>query len=362
MLKKIIKSILSDKSIARIVHFKRKYVDPIFLELVLRPLLALDYFLFPEKTNGKDILFDLSFNCSWGDKSIIFGSMAWLYEHGCNISILTGNWGQKTSINPKNYDPKKHLTKGKKFNKIRYLYHPMVEPVNFFKNIIAPTFNAEYFDLDTNQGSKSVLKQTYDRAISLDWKLMIGKPALETFQKKVSQFHYLIDSGLVNEDYKKVEIELKKTKNIILYATWDDSGKFKHLINECRGLNMPNKSFEKMVSLVKRIDNFCLKNPEYRIILFSKKAVDWEKILKSNYFDLRNFEDYNLSFSQAFYLVVNNSKASIGQTSSMMWWITCEKDVNHIVFTKHWKYSYLRNFKYFAKEGYEGPIERIFLV
>ncbi|MBN2152420.1 MAG: hypothetical protein JW839_13290 [Candidatus Lokiarchaeota archaeon] len=182
------------------------------------------------------------------------------------------------------------------------------------------------------------------------------------YRRKVSRFDYLIDKKLVTDAYKAVEAELAKTRNLLLYATWDDDGAFERLTDRRRGLGCTQRVFNKMVELVKRIDAYCIENQDCRIVLISKKAKDWEKILRSRYFDLRYFEQMGLSFSQSFHLAIANCVATLGQVSSMLIWFCYQENRNHLVFVDYpvQGSGYFHAFDYFAKNEYEGSIEALF--
>lgn len=155
------------------------------------------------------------------------------------------------------------------------------------------------------------------------------------FSEKVSQFTYKIRESLIDENFIKVDEELKKTKNIIVFATWDDNMKYEHTRHSdqrLRGLCFSNSKFEEMRKFIKEVDEFCVDNPNYRIILLSKKAQGWSQELKSNFFDLREFEQLGLNFSQALFLSIKNSIADIGQWCSMQTFLSFDENLKHLVY------------------------------
>ena len=48
---------------------------------------------------------------------------------------------------------------------------------------------------------------------------------------------------------------------------------------------------EKLLSFVRKLDNYAIETKKIKFVLASKKAVDWEVFLKSKFVDLRNFEE-----------------------------------------------------------------------
>ena len=71
---------------------------------------------------------------------------------------------------------------------------------------------------------------------------------------------------------------------------------------------------------------------KYQFILASKKAVDWDKFIKSEFIDLRNFEELNFSLSQMLYICQELSNYSINWPSTFSIWITNCSKIDHITF------------------------------
>lgn len=278
------------------------------------------------------ILYDLCNSGSWGDKSIILGEIAYtsLIE-GKEVSIATSNWN--------NYPrPGYDNRKSGMYSGRPYLYDPSKEPVDFFQNLIVPSLNiSKYYN-------ETPMDHSQFESVCVAGGCMAG-PYLD--KKEVSTFDYKILPELLNENFIKVESELKKTKNIVLCATYDVDCIYEQISDRLKGIDMPEERFEEMYRSIEKIDQYCLENPSYRIILINKKAVGWTKTLKSNYFDFRDFESFGLNFSQMFYLSASNCFSTVGQTSSMQLWLNYQSNRRHILFTNIGEF-YLRKLPYFS--------------
>ncbi len=284
-----------------------------------------------DATGGRNrVLFNLVSMGTWGDQSSALGYMAWLKGRGYSISILTGNWGNPPKDPQLPYDP----LADNRSRTIGYLsYHPHVEPVDFFRNIVAPTMDAAYQDIETGVGESDLFTRPYEKRLTLGYRNATPHYYWLRFIDEQARFDYKISSELVDENFTRIEDELRKTRNVVLYATWDMEQKHEAIDDRLWGYRIPRSRFDRMRELVLRIDRFCLEQPEHRIVLFSKKAVDWSKILRSRYLDLRDFEALGLSFAQAFYLCARNCVATVGQCSSMQLWFNFQKNIRSIVFT-----------------------------
>ena len=93
-----------------------------------------------------------------------------------------------------------------------------------------------------------------------------------------------------------------------------------------------NEDFNELLKFVKIIDDKILNGEKYQFILASKKAVDWDKFIKSEFIDLRNFEELNFSLSQMLYICQELSSYSINWPSTFSIWITNCSEINHITF------------------------------
>ena len=78
------------------------------------------------------------------------------------------------------------------------------------------------------------------------------------------------------------------------------------------------------------MDEYALKTGKIRFLLASKKAVDWNSFLKSEYLDLRNFEEYGFTLSQSLYAAQEIASATINWPSTYSIWITNCENIQHL--------------------------------
>lgn len=295
-----------------------------------------------ERKITRRILLDMrSPNGTWGDKSLSLGALRYYESLGDNITIISNFSCTSTGSLPETKDlSSADKLKNQKFD---YLYNPDKEPVDFFSNIIVPTFKCNYWDIGTNFRTKNFPE-------SEDYDTILDSTNCREFvwSKKSKQFDYRLEDSKKDSAYNYHAEILKKTTNIVLYANWDDEGIYCKPADRRRGLGMTRGLWERMTTSVRSIDNFCLKNPDHKIILFNKKAVGWSSFLKSEYIDFRNFENLGLSFSQAFELCVNNSIGSIGYWSSPQIWFNFAKGKKHIVYFVDKPWRVVRNISYYG--------------
>lgn len=280
----------------------------------------------------KKILYDLTHRGSWGDKSYSLGHIAYLVAQGNKVYVKTANWNAKQVEGE--YDPLNEFKKRPDLRK-GYTFNPKVEPVQFFSKLIVPSLGCEYYDVETGYKTQE-WSDSYDETYCPD-----GRQGQHNYftDKNSKRFEYKLSEDLKTESYYEVLSELKKTKNILLYTTWDENMDYVH--GYCRWLPVPQEAgfpilitkqiWEEIKEITKKIDDYCLKNKDCRIVLVSKRAKTWEKFLKSDFLNLRNFESRNLNIAQVIELLGNNASSSMGYTNSMNIWLNLsEKIKKHV--------------------------------
>ena len=112
-------------------------------------------------------------------------------------------------------------------------------------------------------------------------------------------------------------------------ANWDDQQAFEPQNDRTRGINYDPLEFHDMQRFVKELD--CLaKEQNFRILLASKKAADWPKILTSNFLDIRDFERLGFSMSQTIFIMQELGGISINWPNTMTLWMTNCKNILHL--------------------------------
>ena len=155
--------------------------------------------------------------------------------------------------------------------------------------------------------------------------------------KKFSSFRYLLAKKKMDKNVIDI---LKKYKNskkkILLSVLWDENKKFEILDDRLKGgpifKDNHEKTFKELKKFISNIDNRILKGENYQFILASKKAVDWERFIQSDYIDFRDFERLNLSLSQMIFICQELSDYSINWPSTFSIWISNCSNIKHITF------------------------------
>ena len=149
-------------------------------------------------------------------------------------------------------------------------------------------------------------------------------------------FRYKISPKLLSRDLIGFinDAKSKKVKYILISVSWDQKMKFEVKKDRLRGgpffkLGHEN-SFNHLLNYVKELDEFATKTNKIKFVLASKKAVDWEKFLKSDYLDLRNFEELGFTLSQCIYAIQEIVSCTINWPSTFSVWITNCSGIMHL--------------------------------
>ena len=112
---------------------------------------------------------------------------------------------------------------------------------------------------------------------------------------------------------------------------WDEGMVFEKQEDRLRGGPAGDDNrFAHLVSYVKSLDDYAVKHGNIQFVLTSKKAVDWSKLLKSDYIDIRNFETLGFSMAQSIYIAQELSDITINWPSTYSIWITNCSDILHL--------------------------------
>ena len=155
------------------------------------------------------------------------------------------------------------------------------------------------------------------------------KPASKGFSYKLSNKKNTKDV----QDFIKSNKE-DGVKNILISVLWDENMKFE--VNDDRLKGGPvykdnhEKDFANLKDYVKKLDDYAKKTGKIKFILASKKAVDWEGFLETEFIDLRNFEDLGFCMSQSIYIAQELSDVTINWPSTYSIWITNCLDKIHL--------------------------------
>jgi len=119
-------------------------------------------------------------------------------------------------------------------------------------------------------------------------------------------------------------------KYILISVLWDESMKFEKQADRLKGgPDFSELEFSKLKKYIQELDEFALTTGKIKFVLASKKAVDWENFLRSDFVDLRNFEELGFSLSQSIYLAQEICDVSLNWPSTYSIWITnCSKMIH----------------------------------
>ena len=162
---------------------------------------------------------------------------------------------------------------------------------------------------------------------------------LNKFKLKSEPINYSLPNS---EKFKKEPINslvkiFKGNFNLFFYPTFDLNCKYE---SEERKYGVISKeNFIKLKEIYLSIINEIDKNNynKFKIFIINKKAIDWP--VHECIYDLRNFENYNLTFSDILSLIDNYGNWSIGSEGTLMNYILLARNPKHIIITDntHWK-------------------------
>ena len=294
-----------------------------------------------------------------------------LRYRGYKVNIIAKNWDSKKIQTGLTYDAKNKIYRK---GNLKELYDPSVHPKDFFENLVVPTFsnlkylkNKEkktflyklittlnilfdpYYFSDLNfiplYAERIEKKRYFQQHLDCFSKmpnlynlivLIISFLSLKCFNKlKIYPasrgFRYKLNPLLMDDKVKKfIENAKKKCKKYVLIsANWDDSKKYEQKEDRLRGVLSNELEFKSMIQYVKDLDEYA-KEGKLRFVLASKKAVDWPKIIESDFLDLREFEKNGFTLSQTIYIIQEITNMSLNWPSTFCIWITHCSDILHL--------------------------------
>ena len=293
-----------------------------------------------------------------GPASKIFECLEYFHENNYEVKLIKKDWKLYTpGLNFSSANPDEHLNdildnlilptfknvdliKPKKNNLLR-----KIEPYIF------PLIKRDYlinFDFSKAFLEKESLKLFFSEQKE---KLLLNKN-LKNFLKyfffiiyfylsakkniKSKGFRYKLNSHVNTERVASFIKKHKKpgVKKILISVSWDESLKFEshndRTIAGPRFKKNHDEEFENLKKFISDLDQYALETKKIEFILASKKAVDWEKFLKSDFIDLRNFEEQGFTLSQSIYIAQELTDVSINWPSTYSIWITNCKNILHL--------------------------------
>lgn len=147
-----------------------------------------------------------------------------------------------------------------------------------------------------------------------------------------SAFRYKLSSKLHTSQVKDF-IESAKSENekyILVSVLWDETKKFERREFLRGGPHYDPIVFQHLLNYVAELDKRALAGGKFRFLLASKKAVDWEQYLNSDFLDLRGFEEHGFCLSQSLFIAQELAVATINWPSTYTTWITNCADIEHL--------------------------------
>lgn len=229
---------------------------------------------------------------------------------------------------------------------------------NQYKN-----FSKEFFDLldfvsntinckiikknssDQYNKDTSFLKISFTKGNKVNGKFfadseVIRKFFLEKLNFESKPINFSIENFIKNNPDRKDLVSLKKILKenftIIFYPTYDEFLRYEKKSRKFGVISEKNFKYleDIYISILNEIKIKKLKN--IKIVLFNKKSLNWT--IDENCIDLRNFENYNLTFPQVFGLFNDNCNWTLGSEGTIGFILVLCTKLKHILFVdnSHW--------------------------
>jgi hypothetical protein len=290
---------------------------------------------------------------------------------GYRVNFIGKDWAGDCKESGVTFD--KNTGSFKKGNS-RFLWDPKQHPVDFYENLIVPTFenlnfhykplentilgkfkkhirmlfSPSYFThihsasmymepLELKRYQQQKVDDYYDKKNVrslfdyLHFLLQIKLSSSIKVYPDSKGFRYKLREELLDDNVKKVieEAQLVGVPYVLIAANWDDEKKFERQDDRIRGVLYDEVEFNSMVSYVKKLDRYAQEG-KIRLVLASKKAADWDKVIQSDFLDLRTFEEKGLSLSQSIYVLQEITKLTINWPSTFSIWMTHCSGILHL--------------------------------
>jgi len=312
---------------------------------------------------NKKIIIDLTTTTLLGPSCKFFELLPDLVSNNYSISIIAKNWKYESLENNNLlWDPNKHPEDLyinlilSTFPEIKYIDPFEYSFYDKLKIIFPPFFNKKrivHYDFTCFFMEKNELNRykKQQRQHFLAQKSLVGYLmyflfiiyldfSLPNKIKPVSKgFRYRLSKEKDTNDVNKFISSNRKegVKHILISVLWDEGMRFE--VNDDRLKGGPcfkeahDADFENLKSYIKELDMYAKKTGNIKFILASKKAVDWEDFLETEFIDLRNFEDLGFCMSQSIFIAQELCDATINWPSTYGIWIT--NCINKVHLTWH---------------------------
>ena len=337
----------------------------------------------------RNVYIDLNQSKLFGVSTKCIEMLKDLKSRGYQVKIIAKDWSKSYKYTGLTFDKEtKSFQKGTSL----YLWDPKTHPNDFYLNLICSSFeNIEYIvprknkfkciniikrilnefnplyfseihfiSIYANQFElKQYIQQHFDmmlKKISIK-SILIYLFSLFSIKFILKTKLYPRSRGLrykLNPEMHTTKVQdfikaAKKENNkyILISANWDDELSIEPREHLRRGINYEPIEFNSMVRYVKDLDKYAQEG-KIKFVLASKKAVDWSKIIKSSYLDLRNFEENDFTLSQTIYILQEITSMTINWATTFSTWMTNIEGPLHLTWgdkkdSARWTWNNLNN-------------------
>ena len=297
-------------------------------------------------------------------------------DRGFDVTVLNKNWSEDIPVSGLTFDSDNQKYGDPSWTQ---LWDPSTHPNDFFENLVLPSFEGITFRQPkkktffivlmrafrtvfdpryitnhdfvvmhmSGRERKEYKAQKIGEILSSDTGFSIFSVLYFLFQfhisskikikSKASAFKYRLPSNLYTAEVRDF-IKRAKSENekyILVSVLWDESKKFEKREFLRGGPRYDPAVFQDLLDYVAELDKRALAGGKFRFLLASKKAVDWEQYLRSDFLDLRSFEQYGFCLSQSLFIAQELAVATINWPSTYTIWISNCADVEHLTWMDH---------------------------
>ena len=319
----------------------------------------------------KKVVIDLSASPLLGTAAKSVWLIQGYLDQGYHLTIVNKNWSRDMPVTGMVYDSERD-----KYGEASWtqLWDPSTHPYDFFENLVVPSFENITFEQSQDINLFGKVRRIF-RTLFDPWYIsnhdfvimqMSKRERREYRKQKINDFLggdlvptvlgllYFFAQFYVTRRFKVYshasafrfklaphlytnavreyisEAKNKNMKYVLLSVLWDEDKKFERREFLRGGPRFDPDIFSDLVRYVAELDKKALTDGRFRVLLASKKAVDWEHVLKSNYLDLRSFEELGFCLSQSLFIAQELSVATINWPSTYSIWITNCADIQHL--------------------------------
>ncbi len=293
-------------------------------------------------------------------------------ESGYEVCLINKNWAEDIPVSGMIYNSSSDIYENPSWTQ---LWDPSTHPADFFENLALPSFEGLSFSHSVKKRNffakiKMAARTLFDpryitnhdfvamhmqNHVVSEYKKQKFEDILESksvksllgalyfflhffifriFKIKAtsSSFRFKLAPHLNTDDVKNFisQARSENKKYILISVLWDENKKFEKRDFVKGGPLYDSSEFQELLNYVSELDKEALEKGKIKFLLTSKKAVDWESYLKSDFLDLRNFEKLGFCLSQSIYIAQELASATINWPSTYTIWISNCAGIEHL--------------------------------